>query len=134
MNRRGRVAVLVGVLLLLGLAVGGGLPASGNQPEGGDGYLINVEPSVGLPLSSTVIVSGEGFVPDGTTPNGNVVQVAQCTGFGCGPETAFPVDVEGVFSGSFTVVRMLTLSDTTVDCIEVACVVRPAAADLPAIP
>lgn len=125
MNRRGRVAAVLGILLLLGLAAGAGLPASGDTPEGAGGFLVNVEPSDDLPLSALVTVTGQGFLPSGTVP-GATVEVRQCQApfIACGPSTFFPVDDAGNFSGSFVVSRMLSTSDSTVDCTQVECEVR----------
>ncbi len=120
-----RVAAIIGVLLAMAFAAGW-LPASGLVPEGEGGVSLNVTPSDDLPLSKIVTVTGEGFVGD-VYGGGKitVVQVAQCaTDFGCGVETQFTVSATGQFTGTMVVVRMLSLSDTTVDCAELTCEVR----------
>ncbi|MGI8983558.1 MAG: FGLLP motif-containing membrane protein [Acidimicrobiales bacterium] len=114
MSRRGVVTAILGVLLLLILAAAGGMPASGNEPEG-QGTTLNVQPSDDLPLSVIVKVSGTGFVPDVSIP---VVIIQQCVPQqeACGPPTQVTPNGDGTFSVNLVVVRYLSLSDTTVDC------------------
>ena len=124
MNRR-RVAMAVfGLLFLLGLAAGGGVPASGNEPVGSEGYTLDVDPSDNLPDVATVIVTGTGFVPMVSIPPD--VTVLQCApSFGaCGPGTTFTPDGRGGFTGTFNVSRQVVMSDMAVDCFEIACEVR----------
>jgi hypothetical protein len=124
MNRRGVVAAIIGVLVLLAIAAGGGGPALGNTPEG-EGTTLNVTPSDDLPASSLVLVEGVNFFGETSVPGGTVT-VRECVPSlgSCGAPTSFPLRDDNTFSGSFVVVRMLSLSDTTVDCVEVACTVQ----------
>lgn len=111
---------MLGLLFLIGLAAGGGMPAAGDTPEGAQGITLNVVPSDDLPHSSSVVVTGAGFFPDITVPTD--VSVRQCSSLGaCGAATMFTPAGNGTFSGSVVAVRMLTLSDTTVDCAAVVC-------------
>ncbi len=112
---------LLGVLFVLGLAGGFGVPASGNEPEGADGITLDVDPSDDLPASSMVIVTGAGFFSD-VSISGNV-SVSQCYPSleACGPATILPQKADGTFTGSVPAERMLKLSDTTVDCAAVVC-------------
>ena len=122
---RRAAAAIVALLLLAVIAAGGGRPASGNEPEGSQGTFLTVTPSDALPAVATVTLRGTGFFPDFSIES-NTVRVAQCllVGGSCGPETGFQIVDGSVFDGTITVARMLTLSDTTVDCVEVECVVR----------
>jgi len=120
MNRRAWAARVAVVVLVLGLVAGG---ASGDQPEGGDGILLNVTPSDNLPPNGLVTVNGSGFFPFASdVPVVNTVEVHQCVSMreDCGLATTLPVDIEGNFSGQVAAVRYLTLlrSGETVDCAE----------------
>ena len=121
MNRRRMATAVLGILLLLGLAAGGGVPASGNEPEGAEGITLNVVPSDDLPDMATVTVTGTGFFPQVSIPSD--VSVRQCVpSFGaCGPATTFTPDGNGGFTGPFNVFRALAMSDMAVDCTEVVC-------------
>jgi hypothetical protein len=120
MNRRRLATAILGLLLLVGLAAGGGFPASGSEPEGFEGNTLDVDPSDDLPPSSVVQVTGAGFFSEVSIPPD--VNIRQCVPeVGCGPATPFKPNGAGTFTGDFIVVRMLTLSDTTVDCTEVEC-------------
>ena len=120
-SRRQRCGAVVGVLVALALAVGGWQPASGDVPEGTEGTTVNVTPSDDLPAVADVAVEGVGFFSEGST----TVSVAQCVEAigSCAAATQF-VATQGMFSGTITVSRMLTLSDIAVDCAGVACSVR----------
>lgn len=120
MNRRGVVAGILGVLAAVGLALAVGGPASGT-PEGSGGITLDVNPSDNLPASSIVKVDGTGFFWEGTVPPSARVRQCVTSLQSCGPETDLPIAGDGTFTGSMIVVRMLSLSDTTVDCIEVTC-------------
>ena len=113
-----------GLLFLLGLAAGGGVPASGNEPVGSEGYTLDVDPSDNLPDTATVVVTGTGFVPVVSIPPD--VTVLQCApSFGvCGPGKPFTPDGRGGFTGTFDVLRSRVMSDIAVDCFEVACELR----------
>ncbi|MGH9265915.1 MAG: FGLLP motif-containing membrane protein [Acidimicrobiales bacterium] len=123
-SRRVRSVAVVGTLVVLILTMGGWQGASGDQPEGSGGTTVNVTPSDDLPDLADVTVEGVGFFPDISTGLSTVF-VAQCVeAFGsCGTAREFSAP-NGSFSGTITVSRMLTLSDTTVDCTQVACSVR----------
>ena len=120
MNRRGVVAGILGVLAAVSLALAAGGPASGT-PEGSNGVTLDVNPSDNLPASSIVKVDGVGFFWEGSIPPSARVRQCETTAGACGAETDIPISSDGTFSGSITVVRMLTLSDTTVDCLQVTC-------------
>jgi hypothetical protein len=128
MNRRRLAAAVLGLLFVLALAAGGGVPASGNEPVGSEGYTLDVDPSDNLADVATVIVTGTGFVPIVSIPSD--VTVLQCSpNIGaCGPGTPFTPDGNGGFTGSFNVFRQLVMSDMAVDCFEMACEVRASSA------
>jgi hypothetical protein len=120
MNRRGVAAAVLGVLALvtLGLAWGG---AASGTPEPIDSFTtLDVNPSDNLPISSSVKVDGVGFFIETTGPTTATVRQCVPSIGGCGGPTSYPV-AGGTFSGDFVAVRMLTLSDTTVDCTTVTC-------------
>ena len=121
MNRRRMATAVLGLLVLIGLAAGGGVPAAGDTPEGGEGATLNVVPSDTLPDTATVTVTGTGFFPDVSIPAD--VTVRQCVpSFGaCGPATMFTPDGNGGFTGPFTVFRQLAMSDIAVDCLLDVC-------------
>jgi hypothetical protein len=124
MNRRRAAMAVLGLLFLLGLAAGAGVPASGNEPVGSEGYTLDVDPSDNLPDTATVIVTGTGFVPMISIPaDVTVLQCAPSLG-ACGPGTPFTPDGAGGFTGPFNVFRSLVMSDMAVDCFEIACEVR----------
>ena len=99
MNRRRFAAAMLGVLVLLGLAAGGGMPASGSEPEGGDGITLDVDPSDDLPASSMVIVTGAGFFSETSIPPD--VSIRQCYPSleACGPATILNENPDGTFTG-----------------------------------
>lgn len=121
MNRRRLATAAIGMLVLLALTAGGWVPASGNEPEGGDGITLDVDPSDNLPSSSLVTVTGAGFFSETSIPPD--VSVRQCYPAldACGSPTVLPTNSDGTFTGSVRTLRRLVLSDTTVDCAEVAC-------------
>ena len=133
MNRRRAATSVFGLLFLIGLAGGGGTPASGNVPEGFGSFTLDVDPSDDLPDTATVTVTGAGFVPQVSIPT--EVAVRQCAPSvgGCGPATTFTPDGNGGFTGPFDVFRSLAMSDMAVDCVEIACEVRASSVALEAV-
>jgi hypothetical protein len=115
MNRRRMATAVLGLLVLVGLAAGGGMPASAQA------VTLDVVPSDNLPDTATVTVTGTGFFPDVTIPSD--VSVRQCAPSlgSCGPATMFTPDGNGGFTGPFNVFRSLVMSDIAVDCIQLAC-------------
>jgi hypothetical protein len=126
MRRRGRIAAVLGVLVLTLLGFGGAMPASGNTPEGGSGVTLDIDPSDDLPAAAVVTLTGVGFFPASSIP-GEKVSVQQCRSFD-GPcalgSTDFTADAGGNFAGSFIVARMLTVPNSTIDCAAVECELR----------
>jgi hypothetical protein len=120
MSRRRRLAA-VGLMVLVAMAVGGWLPASGNDPEPPESFTtVDVDPSDDLPESSGVTVTGVGFYAEGLP---NMISVRQCVAAlgACGPETSIDAPNGDFVLAKFVVVRYLVLSDTTVDCTVEAC-------------
>lgn len=110
------------MVLFTALLAGRGGGASAAGPVGANGESITVTPSTELPSISTATVHGDGFLPDTSVPD-YTVRVAECVPSigACGPETVFNIMEGATFDGTITVVRMLSLSDTTVDCVQVTC-------------
>ncbi len=121
MNRRRLATAVLGILFLIGLAAGGGMPASGNEPEGGDGITLDVDPSDDLPVSSLVTVTGAGFFSETSIPPDVTIRQCYVALEACGPATVLKENPDGTFTGSVPAVRFLSLSDTTVDCAQVVC-------------
>lgn len=119
MNRRRIAAAAFGLLFVLAMAAGSGVPASGTTPEG-EGTTLDVNPSDDLPPTQSVTVTGAGFFFEGSIPAD--VSVRQCYLDSCSSQSwTFTPDGGGGFTGKIDVVRNLVLSDTTVDCAAVAC-------------
>jgi hypothetical protein len=119
MNRRRIAAAAFGLLFVLAMAAGSGVPASGTTPEG-EGTTLDVNPSDDLPPTQSVTVTGAGFFFEGSIPAD--VSVRQCYLDSCTSQSwTFTPDGGGGFTGKIDVVRNLVLSDTTVDCAAVAC-------------
>ena len=127
MNRRGWLATVVGVLLLVALAAAGWQPASGNTPEGLEGGpLLTVTPSDELPVVQLVDLYAQGFFPPDTATTGPVtVTVHQCDTAEvrtCGPDSLFVLNSDFILDAprSFTVTRVLGAL-FPVDCAVTKC-------------